>query len=129
MISGLRSVGSLECLSRNNPTTVFGQRRGIPYAALLLFLRLLLLRLRRDWYAGPSGVRCWRLPCLTLLLLQLQLPLLHLLQHLLGSFHSRLVGSGRGLFRLGRGLILGVVGVVVGSIGVWSVGCGSQING
>ena len=90
---------------------------------LLLFLRLLLLRLRRQWYAGPSRVRCWWLPRLALLLLHLQLPLLHLLQHLLRSFWCRLVRSGSWLFRLSGGLILAVIGVFVRSVGVGSFRC------
>src|ERR1700680_3741887 len=88
--------------------------------ALLWFLRRRWLRLGalRKRHAG-RGVNP-RLAGLLLLLLHLQLPLLHLLQHLLRSFYPRLLRRSRLLFRLGRGLVGSIVGGVIGGIGIGS---------
>jgi hypothetical protein len=44
-----------------------------------------------------------------LLLLELQLPLLHLLQHLLRRFHPRLIRRGWRLFRFRGRLVCGII--------------------
>ena len=59
------------------------------------------------------------LPSLLLLLLQLQLPLLHLLQHLLRCLHTGLIRRGGLLFRLsGRLIRCGIVCAIVGTRGI-----------
>ena len=71
------------------------------------------MRRRHDW-----GLRCPGL--IRLLLLLHKLPLLHLLQQLLRSFHSGLVRWR--LFGLGRTLVRSVIrGSIVGCLGFSSI--------
>ena len=88
---------------------------------LLLVLRLLLWLWCPLWHRHAWR---WRVsPRLSgLLLLHLQLPLLHFLQHLLRSLHCGLVRrDSRGLFRVCSTLVRNIVGGIVWGIGIGGI--------